>query len=113
MATTKLAVATLFPLLVAGSFAPTGPAASAADGAAGYRVVQTLQVGGQGGWDYLAVDAQHKLLFVPRSTHTLVVDAASGKTVADIPGQRRNHVAGRVPQVPGRLIGPRPGSQTT
>jgi DNA-binding beta-propeller fold protein YncE len=59
--------------------------------------VQTLQVGGQGGWDYLAVDAQHKLLFVPRSTHTLVVDAASGQTVADIPGQRRNHGVAIVP----------------
>jgi DNA-binding beta-propeller fold protein YncE len=93
----KLTVVALSLLLIAGSFARTEPAASAADGAAGYRVVQTLQVGGQGGWDYLTVDAQHKLLFVPRSTHTMVVDAASGKTVADIPGQRRNHGVAIVP----------------
>jgi hypothetical protein len=56
-----------------------------------YHVAQTFQVGGAGGWDYLAVDAEHQRLFVPRSTHTLVLDAATGKTIADIMGQKRNH----------------------
>jgi hypothetical protein len=56
-----------------------------------YHVSQTFHVGGEGGWDYLTVDPEHKILFVPRSTHTLVLDANSGKTVADIPGQKRNH----------------------
>jgi hypothetical protein len=59
--------------------------------AATYGVSQTLHVGGPGGWDYLTVDSEHKLLFVPRSTHTMVLDAASGRTVADIVGQKRNH----------------------
>jgi DNA-binding beta-propeller fold protein YncE len=56
-----------------------------------YRVSQTFHIGGEGGWDYLTVDAEHKLLYVPRSTHTMVLDANTGKTVADIPGQKRNH----------------------
>jgi DNA-binding beta-propeller fold protein YncE len=56
-----------------------------------YHVSQTFHVGGEGGWDYLTVDAEHKLLYVPRSTHTMVLDAKTGKTVADIPGQKRNH----------------------
>jgi hypothetical protein len=56
-----------------------------------YHVSQTLHVGGEGGWDYLTVDPEHKLLYVPRSTHTMVLDAQTGKTVADIPGQKRNH----------------------
>ena len=56
-----------------------------------YRVVQTFHVGGEGRWDYLTVDPEHKLLFVPRTTHTMVLDAHTGKTVADIPGQKRNH----------------------
>jgi DNA-binding beta-propeller fold protein YncE len=56
-----------------------------------YHVSQTFHVGGDGGWDYLTVDPEHKLLYVPRSTHTMVLDAATGKTVADIPGQKRNH----------------------
>jgi len=56
-----------------------------------YHVSQTFHVGGEGGWDYLTVDSEHKLLYVPRSTHTMVLDANTGKTVADIPGQKRNH----------------------
>jgi len=62
------------------------------EGATGpYHVSQTLHVGGEGGWDYLTVDAEHKLLFVPRSTHTMVLNADTGQPVVDIPGQKRNH----------------------
>ena len=64
---------------------------SVMQGPATYGVSRTMHVGGQGGWDYLTVDPEHKLLFVPRSTHTMVIDATSGNTVADIPGQNRNH----------------------
>jgi DNA-binding beta-propeller fold protein YncE len=67
------------------------PSTSAPGQTGPYRVSQTFHVGGEGGWDYLTVDPEHKLLFVPRSTHTLVLDAGTGKTVADIPGQKRNH----------------------
>ncbi len=56
-----------------------------------YAVADTFHVGGKGSWDYLTVDSQHGLLFVPRSSHTLVLDATSGKVVADIGGQVRNH----------------------
>ena len=62
-----------------------------------YHVSQTFHVGGEGGWDYLTVDPEHKLLYVPRSTHTMVLDARTGKTVADIPGQKRNHGVAIVP----------------
>jgi DNA-binding beta-propeller fold protein YncE len=67
------------------------PSAATPGGTAPYHVARTFQVGGEGGWDYLTVDAEHKLLYVPRSTHTMVLDAGSGQTVADIPGQKRNH----------------------
>src|SRR3974390_1419901 len=62
-----------------------------------YHVSQTFHVGGEGGWDYLTVDPDHKLLYVPRSTHTMVLDATTGKTVGDIPGQKRNHGVAIVP----------------
>jgi DNA-binding beta-propeller fold protein YncE len=62
-----------------------------------YRVAQTFHVGGEGRWDYLTVDPEHKLLFVPRTTHTMVLDAHTGKVVADIPGQKRNHGVAIVP----------------
>jgi DNA-binding beta-propeller fold protein YncE len=56
-----------------------------------WAVVKTLQIGGQGGWDYLTVDPQTHRLYVPRGTHTMVIDAESGKTIADIPGQKIAH----------------------
>lgn len=62
-----------------------------------YHVSQTFHVGGDGAWDYLTVDPEHKLLYVPRSTHTMVLNASTGKTVADIPGQKRNHGVAIVP----------------
>lgn len=62
-----------------------------------YRVTGTYHVGGTGGWDYLTVDSEHRLLYVPRSTHTLVLKADTGAEVADIPGQKRNHGVALVP----------------
>lgn len=64
-----------------------------------YQVAQALHVGGEGGWDYITVDSQQKRLYVPRSTHTMVLDAATGKTIADIVGQQRNHGVAIVPEV--------------
>jgi hypothetical protein len=63
-----------------------------------YQVRQVFHVGGTGGWDYLTVDPDHRLLYVPRSTHTMVLDAATGATIADIPGQH-NHGVAIVPSV--------------
>src|SRR6266850_3686713 len=56
-----------------------------------WQVVKTFQIGGRGGWDYLTVDPQTHRLYVPRTTHTMVIDAESGKTIADIPGQKNAH----------------------
>src|SRR5579862_1603966 len=64
-AATQLSLAFLIaPLAYAQTPAPSP------DGAGPYRVSQTFHIGGEGAWDYLTVDAEHKLLYVPRSTHT-------------------------------------------
>ena len=99
MKTTKVTQAIL-PLSLAvlfTTFAQAQPSLSALGEPRTYRVSRTFHVGGEGGWDYLTVDPEHKLLYVPRSTHTMVLDANSGKTVADIPGQKRNHGVALVP----------------
>jgi DNA-binding beta-propeller fold protein YncE len=62
-----------------------------------YAVAQIFPVGGEGAWDYLTVDSEHNLLFVPRVTHTQVLDGTTGKVVADIPGQTHNHGVAIVP----------------
>ena len=62
-----------------------------------WAVEKTFPIGGDGGWDYVTMDAKNHRLYVPRSTHTMVIDADSGKTLADIPGQKHNHGVALVP----------------
>jgi hypothetical protein len=62
-----------------------------ASGQTDWEVVKTFHIGGQGGWDYLTVDPLTHRLYVPRSTHTMVIDGETGKTIADIPGQKNAH----------------------
>jgi DNA-binding beta-propeller fold protein YncE len=64
-----------------------------------WTVEKTFRIGGDGGWDYVTLDATNHRLYLPRSTHTMVIDADSGKTVADIPGQKHNHGVALVPDV--------------
>jgi DNA-binding beta-propeller fold protein YncE len=62
-----------------------------------YHVAEILHIGGAGGWDYITADPEHKRLYVPRTTRTMVLDAVTGKRVADIPGQKGNHGVALVP----------------
>jgi len=64
-----------------------------------WAVEKTFHVGGEGGFDYITVDANSHRLYIPRSTHMMVVDAESGKTIADIPGQKHNHGVALVPEL--------------
>lgn len=65
--------------------------------ASDWKVANTFQVGGEGGWDYVTVEPATHRLYVTRSTHTMVLDSESGKTIADIPGQKRSHGTAVVP----------------
>ena len=51
----------------------------------GYHVVNQYKLGGEGGWDYLTLDAKTRRLYVSRATHVTVVDADTGAVVGDIP----------------------------
>jgi hypothetical protein len=62
-----------------------------------WDVTKTMHIGGVGAWDYLTVDASTHRLFVTRSTHTMVIDSETGKTLGDIPGQKRSHGTAIVP----------------
>lgn len=64
-----------------------------------WQVTKTLHIGGEGGWDYVTVDARTNRLFVTRSSHTQVIDTATGKVLGDIPGQARSHGTAIVPAV--------------
>lgn len=64
-----------------------------------WAVEKTFHIGGEGGWDYVTLDPQAHRLYVPRSTHTMVIDVDSGNTLADIPGQKHNHGVALAPDV--------------
>ena len=70
---------------VTGVLAVTVVAAAIAVAAGpGYHVIKAYTLGGEGGWDYLTLDAASRHLYISRATHVIVIDADSGKAVGDI-----------------------------
>ena len=64
-----------------------------------YKLTGHFPVGGDGGWDYLTVDAPSRRLFVSRSTHVMVIDPDSGKVVGDIPATEGVHGIALAPEL--------------
>jgi hypothetical protein len=62
-----------------------------------WEVTKTFHIGGDGAWDYVTIDPQTHRIFVTRTTHTMVIDGATGKVLGDIPGQTRSHGTALVP----------------
>src|SRR6476469_3833918 len=57
----------------------------------GYHVNKTIKLGGDGGWDYLTVDAKARRVYISRGSHVMVVDADSGAILGDIPNTNGVH----------------------
>ena len=64
-----------------------------------YHLLQTFKPGGDGGWDYLTVDAQARRFYISRGTHIQVLDADSGKLVGDIPDTNGVHGIALAPKL--------------
>lgn len=62
-----------------------------APGASGYHVIKMIPVGGDGGWDMVAVDSAARRLYVSHATHVVVLDADSGSQAGDIPDTQGVH----------------------
>jgi DNA-binding beta-propeller fold protein YncE len=58
--------------------------AMATPAAAGYRLLQTIPVAGDDGWDHPTVDSAARRLYVTHGTHVVVIDVDSGKLVGKI-----------------------------
>jgi DNA-binding beta-propeller fold protein YncE len=56
-----------------------------------YHITHTYTLGGDGGWDYIALDTAGHRLFIARQDRVMVIDPASGKVLAEIPGLNRAH----------------------
>ena len=53
--------------------------------ATGYHIIGEITIGGDGGWDYVSVDAAARRLYVSHQSHVVVVDIDANKVVGDIP----------------------------
>jgi DNA-binding beta-propeller fold protein YncE len=62
--------------------APTKPKSSKP--ASGYHMAGEIKIGGEGGWDYLTVDAAARRLYISHAAKVVVVDLDSGKTAGEI-----------------------------
>src|SRR6516165_12124467 len=80
-------------LLIAIGFClcPLPLSAAPSPGASGYKVIKTVTVGGEGGWDYVYVDSGARRVYVSRGTHTVVLDADTYAVVGDIPDTQGVH----------------------
>jgi DNA-binding beta-propeller fold protein YncE len=67
--------------------------------ATGYHVTGEVKVGGEGGWDYLTVDAAARRLYVSHATHVAVVDVDALKVVGDIPNTPGVHGIAIAPEL--------------
>src|SRR5690349_9397269 len=65
--------------------------AAPAPGASGYKVIKTVPLGGEGGWDYVYVDSGARRVYISHGTHTVVMDADTYAVVGDIPDTQGVH----------------------
>ena len=66
-------------------------AVSAAPGASGYKVIKTVPISGEGGWDYVTVDSDARRVYVSHATQVVVLDADSYEVVGSIPDTQGVH----------------------
>jgi DNA-binding beta-propeller fold protein YncE len=57
----------------------------------GYHLVKTIAVGGDEGWDYIAVDSGGRRLYVSHGSRVVVLDADSGIVSGEIPDTQGVH----------------------
>jgi DNA-binding beta-propeller fold protein YncE len=60
--------------------------------------LEKFSIGGDGGTDYLTAEAGTGRVFVSRGTHVMVIDAATGKVIGDVPDTPRVHGIALVPK---------------
>jgi hypothetical protein len=88
--TIRLLFGFLLCVSAAGLHGQTG-APAAASSAGPWSVVDNIQLGGEGGWDYLTMDSASRRLYVSRGTRVTVVDVDAKKVVGEIPDTKGVH----------------------
>lgn len=55
-----------------------------ATASSGYHLLKKIEVGGEGGWDYLFADSEAQRLYVSHATKVVVIDTKTEKVVGEI-----------------------------
>src|SRR3982075_2472892 len=85
-------------LLVALAFLSAAGLAAPSVGHAQTFKMEKVDIKGDGGTDYVAVEAATGRVFVSRQTHMMVIEGATGKVLGDIPNTPGVHGAGFAPK---------------
>jgi DNA-binding beta-propeller fold protein YncE len=64
-----------------------------------YGIVKEIHIGGEGGWDYVIVDAASHRLYVSHATRIVVADSDTGATVGEIPDTAGVHGIALAPEL--------------
>ena len=64
-----------------------------------YHEVKKIELGGEGGWDYLTFDGDAQRLYVSHTNVVVVVDVAKGAKVGEIPGTTGVHGIALAPKL--------------
>jgi YVTN family beta-propeller protein len=75
-----------------------GLATPAEEKESGYKVIKKIELGGEGGWDYLTMDSATGRLYIARATRVQVVDTVNGKLAGEIPNTKGVHGVALVPK---------------
>lgn len=74
----KVGITISFAILVSTLFAAPKPKVV-------YQLKSKIVLGGEGSWDYLALDSAARRLYIARATRVMVINVDSGKMVGEIP----------------------------
>ncbi len=64
-----------------------------------YRFIRQIDIGGEGGWDYLTIDSASRRLFVTHGTKVEVIDLDSNAVVGTVEGLPGVHGVALAPQM--------------
>jgi len=73
--------------------------ATSAKPATGYHLLKRIEVGGEGGWDYLTLDSAARRLYVSHATRVVVIDLDKGAVVGEIPDTNGVHGIALAPEL--------------
>ena len=98
----KILTRRIFPVLLSAVLGTTAMAQMAKEkpattnkmaSASGYHLLNKIEIGGEGGWDYLFADADAHRLYVSHGTKFEVIDTEANKKVGEITGFKGVHGA--------------------